>query len=82
MKYLFIGGPADGRRDALEHEHPSIYVHAPNETVFSMSETPNDYPRDYVYHRHRFSQSTVYLYSRLTPSEAVEILIRRYPQPL
>lgn len=81
MKYLFIGGPADGRRDVMAEPQETVYVYSTSELSFSEP-WPTDEPRTYIYHRYRFGQSTVYLYTRLTPSEAMEILIRRYPQPL
>lgn len=89
MKYLFIGGPADGRRDEVADWQHTIQVMAMNESPFSfvadkMSLSDVDYRevRDYLYYRRRLLGNDVFIYHGISGEEAIRTLIRRYPQPL
>lgn len=80
MKYLFIGGPSDGQRVIVLDSRETVYVHAMSERPFSME--GDTIETSYTYRRFRFGKHVVYLYSRMGADEALETLIRRYPQPL
>lgn len=88
MKYLFIGGTADGKHIETEGAHYYVVAIPPNPANLHVSSAARLSVEDIAYRHqhyraHRFMEGVmVYAPDDWSSRQVIEALIRRYPAPL
>lgn len=85
MDILFIGGPKDGLRMAKEETGGEYYIEFPVVTSFDPAKGFDQPLTNATFRRARYRVlrmscgEEVFVYSEMTPDDAMRELIRRYP---